>query len=91
MSINFEKDMGDRARAMLEKMFADRIFAADDRTALLTKIDSVPRKQMADLARASEQPVTLTLHNIGDRKKVGGVVYELDENGWKRMPIGTEL
>jgi hypothetical protein len=31
------------------------------------------------------------LYKIGDRKEVGGVVYELDEIGWRRMPIGTRL
>jgi hypothetical protein len=46
---------------------------------------------MTELANAAKQPVEVELNKIGDRKEVGGVVYELYETGWRRLPIGTRL
>ena len=88
MSINFEDDMGPEARAMLEKLF--KVEAIDERTALIGKIDKpVTQKQMCDVARAAKQVAEMEINKIGDRKEVGGVIYELREAGWYRLPIGT--
>lgn len=90
MSINFENEMGPEAQRMIKKMFA--VEAMDEKTALLGKMDrAFTQKQMGDIARAAKQTATLELNKVGDRKEVGGVVYELDEKGWKRLPIGTTL
>jgi len=90
MSINFEHDMGSEVQNMIKKQF--NVSAIDEKTALLEKMKtSFTRKQMGDIARAANQPVTLELNKIGDRKEVGGVVYELNEIGWRKLPIGTKL
>jgi hypothetical protein len=91
MSINFENPMNDEARSMLKSIFADNIEAMDDKTALLRKMVPLHQKQMGDLARTAKQVVDVEINEIGDRKEVGGVVYELDEAGWKRLPIGSRL
>ncbi len=87
MSINFKEDMGFEAKSRILNEFA--VEAIDDRTALLNGISTAYSRQMSDIARAAKQPVTIELNEIGDRKTVGGVVYELDEKGWRRLPIGT--
>ena len=90
MSINFNDDMGPKAKAMIEKLFD--VQAIDNTKALLGKTDTIfLRSQMSDIARAAKQPATLEIHKIGDRKEVGGVVYELQVMGWKKLPIGTSL
>ncbi|MEW8051282.1 MAG: hypothetical protein AB2754_15950 [Candidatus Thiodiazotropha endolucinida] len=94
MSISFDNDMGPEAQSMIKEMFD--VAAIDERTALLEKMEGTlkspfNRKQMGDVARAAKQPMTLEINKIGDRKEVGGVVYELDEKGWRRLPIGTGL
>lgn len=90
MSINFDNDIGSEARQMIEKLFD--VEAIDERTALLNRINQpFSRKLMRDISNAAKQPATLEINRIGDRKEVGGVVYELDEKGWKRLPIGTAI
>lgn len=90
MSINFDNDMGSEARAMIQSLF--NVAAIDERTALIGQMEQAfLQQQMGAIARAAKQPVTLELNKIGDRKEVGGVVYELDEKGWRRLPIGTML
>jgi len=90
MSINFEDNMGPKAQEMIKKLFD--VEAIDDRTALLNSTErSFSQKQMGDIVRAAKQVATLEINEIGDRKEVGGVVYELDEKGWRRLPIGTTL
>lgn len=88
MSINFDNDMGPEAAEMIKRMFD--VEAIDNRTAL-TKRSVVLQKQMTNLAKAAKQVATVELNKIGDRKEVGGIVYELDEAGWKKLPIGTTL
>ena len=86
----FKNDMGAEAKSMIEKMFEVEVI--DSKTALLGKMENVfNQRQMGDIARAAKQPATLELNEIGDQKEVGGVVYELDEIGWRRLPIGTML
>lgn len=90
MSINFDNDMGPEAYKLIKEAF--KVAAIDGRTALLEDLErGFTQKQMGDIARAAKQPATLEINNIGDRKEVGGVVYELDEKGWRRLPIGTRL
>lgn len=90
MSINFQRDMGPEAQSLIKDVFP--VEAIDQRTALLGKMEKAFNQwQMGDIARAAKQVVTVELNEIGDRKKVGDVVYELDEKGWKRLPIGTRL
>ena len=90
MSINFQDEMGPEAQSMIQKMFD--VEAMDKKTALLRRMEQAfTQRQMGDIARAAKQPATLELNKIGDRKEVGGVVYELDEKGWRRLPIGTKL
>ena len=90
MSISFEKAMGPEARALIEDAF--NVEAIDEKTALLGKVErAFTRQEMGDIARAAKQPAKLEINKIGDRKEVGGVVYELDEKGWRRLPIGTTL
>ncbi len=87
MSINFKEDMGSEAKSRILNEFA--VEAIDDRTALLNGLSTAYPRQLDDIARTVNQPATLELNAIGDRKTVGGVVYELDEKGWRRLPIGT--
>lgn len=90
MSINFREDMGSEAKSMIEEMF--NVEAIDQKTALLGKMDkSFNQHQIGDIARAAKQVATLELNEIGDRKEVGGMAYELDEAGWRRLPVGTKL
>lgn len=90
MSINFQDEMGQEAKQMIEKLFD--VEAIDEKTALLGQMETAfTQRQMAGIARAAKQPATLEINKIGDRKEVGGVVYELDEIGWRRLPIGTRL
>jgi hypothetical protein len=90
MSINFREDMGPEAQSMIKELFD--VKAIDQRTALLGQMEKAfNQRQMGNIARAAKQPATLELNEIGDRKEVGGVVYELDEKGWRRLPIGTKL
>ena len=90
MSINFKDDMGPEAQSMIKKLFD--VKAIDQQTALLENMEKMfTQKQMGDIARAAKQPVTVEINKIGDRKEVGGMVYELDEKGWQRLPIGTAL
>lgn len=90
MSISFDNDMGSEAQSMIKEMFD--VEAIDRKTALLGKMEiAFDRRQMGDIARAAKQPATLEINSIGDRKEVGGVVYELDEKGWRKLPIGTRL
>lgn len=91
MSINFEDPINDEARRKMLEMFGDNIETMDDRTALLKQMVPLYQKQMGDLARTAKQVVQAEINEIGDRKEVGGVVYELEEAGWKRLPIGTKL
>ena len=106
MSINFKDDMGPEARSMIKKMFDVKVIdektALFDKT-----VPMINRQQMGDIARAAKQMVTLEVNEIGDRKEVvgflriqyrlgdrrevGGIVYELDETGWRKLPIGTTL
>lgn len=88
MSISFKDDMGPEMPDIIKEMF--NVPAIDRRTALLEKIETAfIQKQMENIAKSAKQPATLEINKIGDRKKVGGRVYELDEKGWKRLPIGT--
>lgn len=90
MSINFENDMGPEAANKIREMF--NVTAMDEKIALLERMEtSFTQRQMCDIARAAKQPATVEINKIGDRKEVGGVVYELDEKGWRRLPIGTKL
>jgi len=90
MSINFQNDMGPEAQSMIKEMFP--VEAIDQKTALLGKMEKAfNQRQMGDIARAAKQVATVELNEIGDRKEVGDVVYELDAKGWKRLPIGTRL
>ena len=91
MSMNFNDDMGEAAKTMIKEMFCENIEAMDDRTVLLKKFNGMHSKQMGDIARAARQPVSVELNKIGDRKEIGGIVYELDEKGWRRLPIGATL
>ena len=75
---------------MIEEFFD--VQAIDTKTALLGKMEKLfDQRQIGDIARAAKQPVSLELNEVGDRKEVGGVVYELDEKGWRKLPIGTTL
>lgn len=90
MSMSFKKDMGEAASKMIENMF--EVEAMDKQTVLLKKFEGeLDSRKMGDIARAAKQPVNFELNKIGDRKEVGGIVYELDEKGWRKLPIGTEL
>ena len=90
MSINFEEDMGPEAQNMIRRMFD--VDAMDEKIALLRRIEKpLDMRQLIDIARAAKQPATLEWNKIGDRKEVDGIVYELDEKGWRRLPIGTDL
>lgn len=89
MSINFEQDISPEVAESMREMFD--IKAMDQRTALFEKVGMLEQKKFKELANTAGQPVTVQLHQIGDRKEVGGVVYELDEKGWRRLPIGTDL
>jgi hypothetical protein len=93
MSINFENPINDEAREMFEKMVIDgkigRVDAMDGKTALISGMQKLNQQSMKDLANTAKQVVEVELNKIGDRKEVGGVVYELDEAGWRRLPIGT--
>lgn len=90
MSMNFENDMGPEAEEMIRELFP--VVDMDRKTAIFDRMDQMlTQKQMGDIARAAKQPATLEINKIGDRKEVGGVVYELDEKGWRRLPIGTTL
>ena len=91
MSINFEDDMSPEAARLIRKTFGENLIEMDKRTALLEKIKQFDQKDFKELANVAKQPVTVEMNSIGDRKEVGGLVYELDENGWKRLPIGTLL
>lgn len=90
MSINFEEAMNEETASKLKSLFD--VVAMDEKTALLKNMERpFTRQQMKGLANTAKQPVALEMNKIGDRKDVGGVVYELDEKGWKRLPIGTTL
>lgn len=89
MSINFNDEMSNEARDFINEMF--EVEAIDGKTALIQGAEKDFNKALKELANKANQPVTLELSEIGDRKEVGGVVYELDEKGWKQMPIGTTL
>ena len=88
MSINFEDDINPAAFQMLKEM--SDVEAADLKTALLNRVDLNSRK-LKDLANTAKQPVTVEINEIGDWKEVGGLVYELREAGWYRLPIGTRI
>lgn len=89
MSINFEDDMGSEAAALIRQRF--EVTAMDKKTALLEKVEAIHARQMSEIARAAGQALQMEVNEIGDRKEVGGVVYELDEKGWRRLPIGTPV
>jgi hypothetical protein len=89
MSISFENDMGPEAADKIRELFS--VTAMDKKTALLEQMSNINRKDMGDIARLAKQPMQMEINKIGDRKEVGGVVYELDDKGWKRLPIGTTL
>lgn len=90
MSMNFGNDMGPEAEEMIRELL--QVVDMDRKTAIFDRMDQMlTQKQMGDIARAAKQPATLEINKIGDRKEVGGVVYELDEKGWRRLPIGTTL
>ena len=91
MSINFEYDIPLEAAELIKEKFGDNLVQMDMRTALLEKIKQFDQKDFKQLANVAKQPVSLEINSIGDRKEVGGVVYELDKIGWKRLPIGTRL
>lgn len=89
MSMSFEQDINPEMQERMKEML--NITAIDKRTALFEKGDFLDQKKFKEIANMTNQPVTVQLNEIGDRKEVGGVVYELDEKGWKRLPIGTTL
>lgn len=90
MSINFDDDMGMEAADLIHELFDVR--AMDETTVLLERMaNPIRQKDMKKIAKAARQSVTLEINKKGDRKEVGGVVYELDELGWKRLPYGTVL
>tara|TARA_Y100001949_G_scaffold173344_1_gene178764 strand:- start:1222 stop:1464 length:243 start_codon:yes stop_codon:yes gene_type:complete len=80
--------MSEEAARLAEKLLP--VSAMDERTVLFQQCGGLGDKLKA-IANCDGQPVTLELNEIGDRKKVGGMVYQLDEAGWRRLPIGTEL
>jgi len=90
MSVNFKDPMNEKARSMLREMFGEPV-AQDDFKQLFNKRMEMQQKKMKELANVAKQPVTVELNSIGDRKDVGGIVYELDESGWRKLPIGTTL
>ena len=73
---------------MINKMFD--VEATDDKTALINKLN-IQQEQMKELANAAKQVVEVALNEIGDRKEIGGIIYELDEKGRRKRPIGTKL
>ena len=89
MSITFDEDMNPEAAKMIKALLEPH--AMDKRTALLTMREQFDQQVMKKIANTAKQPVCLEINKIGDRKEVGGVFYELDEAGWKRLPIGTTL
>ncbi len=90
MSISFKEEMSPETTRKLKSMFD--VDAMDEKTALLKNMErQFTQQQMKELANTAKQPVELEINEIGDRKEVGGVVYELDEKGWRRLPIGTTL
>lgn len=90
MSISFDDDMGSEISTRLQRMFD--VKAIDKRVALLNNVQqALDQTKMKELANAAKQPVTVEVNSIGDRKEVGGVVYELNDKGWQRLPIGTGL
>lgn len=89
MSITFENEIPAEAAELIKSKFD--VMAMDKKTALLKRMGAINARDMSDIARAAKQPAKLEINAIGDRKEVGGVIYELDEKGWRRLPIGTTL
>jgi hypothetical protein len=93
MSMSFDKPLCDQAsRDLKEKL--DELFnveAMDEKQVLFNPMKAINARAMSDIARTVKQPVTLELNEIGDRKEIGGIVYELDEKGWRKLPIGAKL
>lgn len=85
MSISFVEEVTPEAKELIKQM--DGFKVMDNRTALFDA-HLLPRKQLIGIADAAKQPLTYKVHAIGDRKEVGGVVYELDELGWRKVPFG---
>ena len=88
MSVNFEDPMNPEAKQFMREVFGKSV-AQDDKTALFDKVGTLHQTQMKKLANIAEQPVSVEINSIGDIKEVGGVKYQLDEAGWKRLPIGS--
>ena len=91
MSVNFEDPMNKEARAMLKKLFGEPVAQDEFKQLFNNRMEKIQQQEMKKLANAAGQPVTVELNSIGDRKDVGGIVYELDEVGWRKLPIGTVI
>ena len=90
MSMNFEKPLTEDQQSFIKDAFGDQLKALDDQVGLLES-KAFNQKQMKNIANEIGQVLTVELNSIGDRKEVGGIIYELDERGWKKLPIGTTL
>ena len=86
MSINFKDSMGAEASDLIKKLFD--VEAIDGKTALVRN-SVFNQQQMKQVANTAKQTAEVQIHEVGDRKEVGGVVYELDEKGWRKLPIVT--
>ena len=85
MSINFEEDMNDEARAALLDTFADQLKAMDERTALVDS-KQFTQQSMKKIAVAAKQVATLEMHGVGDIKILSdGTKYEVTPRGWEKL------
>ena len=83
MSVNFPEKIDDKAHAMLQDIFGDSV-AEDRKTYLFDKIGDLNRRKMSDLAKATGQPVSVELNDVGDAKTVGDDLFRLLEEGWEK-------
>ncbi len=90
MSMNFEHPITEQQQDFVRELMGDKVKALDEKVALFDS-RAFRQNEMKQIANEVNQPVTVELNDIGDRKEVGGIVYELDAKGWRKLPIGTTL
>lgn len=90
MSLSFERPMNPEAanllRQMIEQGSLPQPIAQDDRQALFDDIPRISQKEMAKLANAAKQPVTVTLNSLDEIKEMSdGTKYRVTNKGWIKI------
>lgn len=90
MSLNFEHPMNPEAanllRQLIEQGRLPQPVVQDNRQVLFNDTTRISQKEMAELANAAKQPVTVELNELDEVKELSdGTKYRVTNRGWIKI------